>query len=305
MSDTKNDDTMPGSTNDIVPAEMEMENTADVEQQDLDNGKPTSNIKDKRLWRFNLACAILHGIQGVLLLAASQAVPSIKAFKKDITIAYQEFQPDTQGLATVSRSVSNVEIGAMAAVFLLMSSAAHAICLLRFKSYIAEINRGINVVRWYEYALSSSVMMIAIAGLFGCYDLASIVLIFLVNASMNLFGLLMERMNPPGTKNVNWEPFIFGCVSGIAPWIAVGLYFFGSPNPESFESIPPFVYGILASYFVFFQSFPVNMWLQYAKIGIWKDYRVGEMGYMVLSLASKTLLAWLVFGGTFQPNGDD
>jgi hypothetical protein len=41
-------------------------------------------------------------------------------------------------------------------------------------------------------------------------------------------------------------------------------------------------------------------------IGWWEDYRFGELVYVLLSLASKTLLAWLVFGGTFQPNeGDD
>jgi hypothetical protein len=33
--------------------------------------------------------------------------------------------------------------------------------------------------------------------------------------------------------------------------------------------------------------------------------RYGELTYIVLSLLSKSLLAWLVFGGTFQPNGDD
>lgn len=267
--------------------------------------KPGSRVTDKVLWRFNLGCAILHGVQGLLLLIASQTVDSIRDFKKDITLAYQDFDTETQSLKTVSRSVSNVEVGVMAAVFLLLSCVAHAICLIRFKGYIAEINRGINVVRWYEYALSSSVMMIAIAGLFGIYDLASIILIFLCNASMNLFGLLMERMNPPNRKTTTWEPFIYGCVAGAGPWIAVALYFFGGFGvTDSTDNIPGFVYGILISYFIFFQSFPCNMFLQYYKIGKWADYRYGEAGYMVLSLASKTLLSWLVFGGTFQPNGN-
>ena len=47
-------------------------------------------------------------------------------------------------------------------------------------------------------------------------------------------------------------------------------------------------YGILFGYFLFFNTFPVNMVLQYAKIGAWKDYRVGEKTYIVLSLASKS-----------------
>jgi len=46
------------------------------------------------------------------------------------------------------------------------------------------------------------------------------------------------------------------------------------------------------------------MALQYARIGKWRDYRYGEKVYILLSLLSKSLLAWLVFGGCFQPNGD-
>ena len=41
------------------------------------------------------------------------------------------------------------------------------------------------------------------------------------------------------------------------------------------------------------------------QIGKWADYRYGELGYIYLSLFSKSLLALLVFGGTFQPDGDD
>merc|ERR1719474_2310104 len=32
-------------------------------------------------------------------------------------------------------------------------------------------------------------------------------------------------------------------------------------------------------------------------VGVWWGYIFGEIGYIVLSLASKTLLGWLVFGG--------
>lgn len=47
--------------------------------------------------------------------------------------------------------------------------------------------------------------------------------------------------------------------------------------------------------------FPVNMVLQYKKVGRWKDYLYGERGYIMLSLVAKSLLAWLVFAGTLQP----
>ena len=77
------------------------------------------------------------------------------------------------------------------------------------------------------------------------------------------------------------------------------MYFFGGGR---FSQIPWFVYAILGTYFVFFNLFPVNMVLQYRRIGKWSDYRYGERGFILLSLVAKTVLAWLVFFGTFQPS---
>ena len=144
-------------------------------------------------------------------------------------------------------------------------------------------------------------MICAIAMLFGCYDLSTLILIGMINASMNFFGLLMEQMNPPNrsVSDTRWSPFWFGSIAGLGPWIVVLAYFFGGGN---FGRIPGFVYAILFGYFFFFLTFPINMALQYARVGRWKDYRFGELVYIILSLFSKSLLAWLVFGGTFQPN---
>jgi hypothetical protein len=44
------------------------------------------------------------------------------------------------------------------------------------------------------------------------------------------------------------------------------------------------------------------MVLQYKKVGRWKDYLFGERVYIVLSLAAKTTLAWLIFSGIFAPS---
>lgn len=296
-----------------------------------------SSITDSKLWNYNLAAGLLHLVQGSLMLFASQYVETIKAFKKTITRSYLKFDPETQALTSAQTGVFDVEIGVCAAIFLLMSAFAHFLVLVAGfkKNYIANLNNGINYVRWYEYALSSSVMICTITILFGCYDLGTHICLFLVNASMNLFGLLMEKenspqlqalragrdlefdsltgartvfiseqnaRNPSGPKAVTWTPFWFGCIAGSAGWILMALYFFGTPSEQQ-KQIPKFVYAILASYFIFFNTFPVNMALQYAKVGAWRDYRYGELWYMILSLASKSLLAWLVFGGTFQPNG--
>ena len=139
--------------------------------------------------------------------------------------------------------------------------------------------------------------------LFGVTDIALLIIIALANATMNILGLMQEKYNnirdPKWT--VDWLPFITGCIIGIAPWIVVYTYLISSTSTTQTE-IPGFVYGILVGYFVFFNTFPINMILQYTRTGPWKDYIFGELGYIILSLASKTLLGWLVFGGLNQPN---
>lgn len=273
-----------------------------TEKQPLDpygNSPLDPSISDRTLKRYNIVAGVLHFSQGLLMLIASQAVDSIKNFKKEITTSFLMYDEANKKLIPGIKSVGSVEIGVVAAVFLLMSAAAHLWVVVFWGTYIQDLKKQVNRARWYEYAVSSSLMIVGIAILFGCYDLGSLTLIFFINACMNLFGLLMEQMNPPDRQQVNWQPFIFGCIAGLAPWIVVLMYFLGGGN---FSQIPGFVYGILVSYFLFFNTFPVNMYLQYAKKGKWKEYRHGEKVYIILSLAAKSMLAWLVFGGTFQPN---
>ena len=114
---------------------------------------------------------------------------------------------------------------------------------------------------------------------------------------MNLFGLVMEQLNS-GKEKVDWGPFVWGSIAGIAPWIAIFIYMFGTGN---FSSVPWFVWAIVVTYFVAFNTFPINMILQYKKIGKWKDYIYGERVYIILSLVAKSILAWLVLFGAMQP----
>lgn len=139
--------------------------------------------------------------------------------------------------------------------------------------------------------------------LFGVTDISLLISIAFANATMNILGLMQEKYNNirDANSNIDWLPFILGCFIGIVPWIVVYTYL-GSSVSDTRDKIPGFVYGVLVGYFIFFNTFPINMILQYKRIGPWKDYIFGELGYIILSLASKTLLGWLVFGGLNQPN---
>ena len=146
-----------------------------------------------------------------------------------------------------------------------------------------------------------------IAMLFGMYDIISLILLMSMNACMNLFGLMMEMINQ-NKKIKDWTPFYFGCFAGIVPWAVIFTYL---GSGEGLDGMPGFVWGVIVSYFVMFQTFPINMILQYKAVNRWNDkywgyrmsgYYYGEIVYQVLSLFAKSLLVWLVFGGTNQPN---
>lgn len=253
-----------------------------------------------KLRRFNLIMGFFHFAQGVtMLVLANTVIQQISEFQPTIVQFFLEFNPATQSLQVAQKDLFDLPFGILVASFLLISALAHGLIYLSKDYYVNELKKGINSFRWFEYAFSSSIMIVLISTLFGIYDVASLALIFIVNASMNLFGLDMEQLNSGFEKGkVNWGPFIWGSVAGIAPWVAIFLYMFGTGN---FSDVPWFVWAIVGTYFVAFNTFPVNMALQYLKVGKWKDYLYGERTYIVLSLAAKSILAWLVLFGALQP----
>ncbi|MBE0700425.1 MAG: heliorhodopsin HeR [Acholeplasmataceae bacterium] len=257
-----------------------------------------------KLKRFNIVMGGLHLIQGILMVfLATTVIQKIGEFQPMITINFLQFNTSTMSLESASRNLFELPFGLMVALFLLLSAGFHALISLPKKmndKYNKDLLKGINQFRWFEYALSSSIMIVLIATLFGVYDLGSLILIFVLNASMNLFGLVMEQLHSKKAEGekTNWGPFIWGSITGVTPWIVILMYMFGTGN---FSMVPWFVWAIVITYFVAFNTFPVNMVLQYKKVGKWANYLYGERTYIVLSLVAKTLLAWLVLFGAMQP----
>jgi hypothetical protein len=238
------------------------------------------------LRRYNLVAAAAHAVQGALVLALATD------FTLPVTATYLEGPPGTTPADQIVLWDLPVALGV--ALFFALSAAAHLLIASPwlFPQYAEGLATGHNYFRWVEYALSSSVMIVLIAQLTGIADVAALLAIFGVNASMILFGWLQERYHQPGDGG--WLPFVFGCLAGIVPWLAVLVYVV-APGATTDAEPPAFVYGIIVSLFVFFNVFAVNQWLQYRQLGRWKDYLVGERAYITLSLVAKSALAWQVF----------
>lgn len=240
--------------------------------------------QQRRLRLYNAAMGLLHAAQGAIILALSND------FTLPVTATFMEGPP---GEAPPELdSLFDLRIGPAVALFVAISAVAHFTLIMPgvFGWYIRNLERTRNYARWIEYSVSSSVMIVLIAMLTGISDIAALVAIFGVNASMILFGLLMEHYEEPG--HPNWLSFWFGCLAGAVPWVAIAIYFL---SPGSEATPPGFVVGIFISLFVFFNCFALNMWLQYRRVGPWRNYVFGESVYVLLSLTAKSALAWQVF----------
>ncbi len=253
-------------------------------------------MKYQKLRKLNFIMAAAHGLQAVVLLLISSD------FSRAITSEYLVFDESSQTLVNSSRELFDFPFVWGVAAFSLLSMIFHLlIATVWNKRYNSDLKKGINRYRWYEYSLSASLMIVLIAILSGIFDLSTLLLMFGLTAVMNLMGLLMEVHNQD-TKKTNWLSYWIGVLAGILPWLVIIIYFWASATaPENPEGPPTFVYFIWGSIFLFFNSFAVNMWLQYRGKGKWADYLHGERVYIWLSLAAKSALVWQIFGGTLQP----
>lgn len=253
----------------------------------------TPVFRKLRIW--NAVLAVLHLAQAALIFTMSTD------FKIPVTTSFLKFDAATETLVTETNTLANIPVGPMCAGFLLISAVAHFVMASPafYPWYVRNLKQHINYLRWYEYALSASLMVVIIGMLSGVYDAPSMIMLFSLTATMNLFGLMMELYNRD-RQPVSWSAYWFGTFAGMVPWIVLAWYFFAAlADPAG--NPPTFVYFILGILFVFFASFAVNMVLQYKGVWKWKDYLFGEKVYMVLSLVAKSALAWQVFFGTQRP----
>jgi hypothetical protein len=242
-----------------------------------------------RLRLYNLAMGLLHALQGAAILALSNdfSLPVFGTFMQG---------PPGSGEPEIHH-LFDLPIGPAVATFLFISAGAHFLLVLPgvFDWYRHNLQRRRNDARWVEYSLSASLMIVLIAMLTGIGDIAALLGLFGVNASMIFFGLVQEHYSALGSGRL--LPFWLGCIAGAVPWVAIAVYFV---SPGAAGDPPGFVYGIFFSLFAFFNVFALNMWLQYRRIGPWRNYLFGESVYILLSLTAKSALAWQVFFPTLM-----
>ncbi|MBC7459864.1 MAG: heliorhodopsin HeR [Thermoleophilia bacterium] len=238
-----------------------------------------------RVW--NLAAFALHAASGIVIVMIGNGLTF------PVNAAPSQGPPGAANSWPVEH-LFDVRVAWAAAAFAFLSAIAHLLAsTVLWKRYTADLQRGINQLRWIEYALSSTLMILLIAQLTGIFDIAALIGIAGANIAMNLFGWANERHNLDRRGLLEhgaslWS-FWLGCVPAIAPWAAIVTYLALAGN-----AVPNFVYGIFVSLFVFFNCFAAVMLLEYRRIGPWRSVRFTEKTYIVLSFTAKLALTWQI-----------
>ena len=196
-----------------------------------------------KLRRLNVIVGLVAAAQAIVLLIIA------KPASLPVNMTYM-LGPPGEGKYGSPTELFGLRIDIAVALFLLLAAADHLIVASPWANrwYNANVARGINPARWWEYSISASLMVVLIAMLTGISEGTALIAIFGVNAAMILFGLVMEYANE-GRETVDWRPFIYGCIVGAVPWIAIAIQLFPI-NLASGGQAPIFVYVIFFTLFI-------------------------------------------------------
>ena len=201
-----------------------------------------------------------------------------------------------------------------------------SLCGFRYKESVAS---GQNYLRFIEYSFSASIMLIAIALLNGVFDINLIACIAVLTAATQICGIISEYFLAQDADRF----FIMACISHATGWLlffcAYGVIFHAfirSATDDPDVQPPDFVWVIVFLIFGFYGIFGA---VQLAELCCLKpmfkgccslcdnnrfcrtvkesnidgqitkvkrcNYQCKEMSYVIMSLASKLSLGWLIY----------
>jgi len=179
-------------------------------------------------------------------------------------------------------------------------------------------DKGKNPLRFIEYSISASIMLMCIAFLNGVTDINLIASIAVLTACCQLCGLVVEYI-PDNQLTLQYILHFTGWIQFLCAYGIIAHAFFKSIDAVAGVEPPPFVYAIVITLFLLYSSFGVVQLSELAcktrticgseeiktcdKCPTWcrngennaigKEYK--EILYVSLSLGAKLTLGMLIF----------
>eukprot|EP00744_Colponema_vietnamica_P004062 GILI01006121.1.p2 GENE.GILI01006121.1~~GILI01006121.1.p2 ORF type:complete len:290 (+),score=68.08 GILI01006121.1:146-1015(+) len=242
---------------------------------------PSSSFPINELRVFHLATGVIFFYEAVL--AFMYAEP----YYVNLTQSLAVTQRDSHGLSQpVIKRHYSVSIQYILSVYFSVATIHHVAILFPviFDSWARWMQRGCNLFRWGEFALSAPVVAITMCLLVGITEVGSLLFLGGIISVCNMFGLLAELY--PHT----WAPHVIAWLIYLPFWIFVFGFVQASPLP-----LPPIAVRALTINFVFFSTFAVIQLMHKLRKGPLANYVVADCVYTVVSIMCKSSLGYAVY----------
>lgn len=297
-----------------------------------DGGEETEDARDVYIYgcvpnsteRMHWFACVSHFFMSVAILA----IAILKGADRcaPVTISFATGRP-----GAFANTSSSMQIGGPGICFAWLAFAFEVVCFLahlrvlwratesgfayNYENYLQRIlQTRVNPWRWNEYALSSSIMILAIASVVGLHDLGALLCLAAANVGTMYTGQWSEESNAATlskreqskccgcgrpAKRGKFKPFLVGVVLQTFVWISVFVsYGHTVQRVGGVDAVPWFVHLFAFFLFAAFSSFAIVELLWTA--GVIRLYTTKEWWYVALSLGSKIGLAAQVAGAALQ-----
>lgn len=213
----------------------------------------------------------------------------------------------------------------MTFIFFALSALAHLVILLfNFYDsgtvwtgwYFRWIDQCKNPLRWVEYAVSASIMLLTIAYTSGINGIYVLITLFMLCFTTMVFGWVTEALSRPvrpqpddlSTPPSRWAtrstfarltPHFLGYFPYATIWVIL-LHSFYYNTRDVHDEIPGFVFAIVWGQLGLFSCFAVVQLVQQSSDWGCRYYYYGEISYCILSFTAKMVLGGLLIGNIFM-----
>jgi hypothetical protein len=252
----------------------------DLQEAKIDLAKSFSDLRS-----INIILSALHAMQGIFVLILGSAY--------ELPVHLITLHGQNGSVAVNVHTLLVLDVRWMIAAYFIVTAIGHLLkATVLHKMYQRNMLRRFNPIRWVEYSISSTIMLVLLALVAGVTSISAITAVIIFGILISLCGLAME--SSASRENGSWWPFWIGIFASTAPWILIiarqaSVASFGEPTLSTATIL---TYAMM---FVLFMLFPGIMYFTYKRQGIWKSYLNTELAYMMLSLFAKTALAWLLY----------
>ncbi len=237
----------------------------------------------------------LNGLVGTLLLGQGVAIILLAShFSLPVITTFLTPNPYTGGVYPARQLLFSIWYMPLLAIILLLPAILHLLEATKLKKrYDKGLRKGTNGLRWLEAGVTSSLAVVLVAMLVGVYELSLLLTLVVLTGLVNLGWYWLEALGDKRPKRL-WP--VFGVAKFVAymPWIVMAIYFTYAITSKA-SAVPGFfywLYGIMVGLTVLMVT---HTWLRFKPVKAWKNYLFVEAGYIILSLVTKSTLAWFLF----------